>query len=170
MKRFILLLIILSTSHVYAQSTVPPWFLTSLKDLKLDQKYEVSSYLKPTFVQADFNGDGKMDIAALVVEKKSRKKGILLIHANTSEYFLFGAGTNFGNGSDDFKWAKGWKLYKNKTAYETTFNSDGDILGSKKINLARKAIYIHDLEDGEPNSGGLIYWTGKKYIWIHQGE
>ncbi|HEY2582871.1 MAG TPA: hypothetical protein VGI43_13745 [Mucilaginibacter sp.] len=161
---------ILTSTQVHAQSPIPVWFVTSFKQLKLEQKYETSGYIKPSFLQADFNGDGIMDIAALVIEKKTKKKGILLIYGKSNQYFVFGAGTNFGNGSDDFKWARGWRVYNSKIAYETTFNEDGDILGAKKIKLSRKAFYIYDLEDGEPNSGGIIYWNCKKYIWIHQGE
>jgi hypothetical protein len=126
--------------------------------------------LKPSFLQSDFNGDGITDIATLVTEKKTKKTGILLIHGGSNQYFVLGAGTKFGNGGDDFKWARGWHLYKDKIAYEQLFNKDGDMLGCKKIKLVRAVFFIYDLEDGEPNSGGIIYWDGKKYIWIHQGE
>jgi hypothetical protein len=112
-------------------------------------------------------------MAFLIIQKATKKRGILLIHGNSNQYFIFGAGTNFDNGSDNFKWLKGWSVYNKKTAYETIFhfNKDGDALISReKISLLRPALYVHDLEDGQPTAGGLIYWTGKKYIWIHQGE
>jgi len=152
----------------YSQSTGPPEFFKSFKRLNLDKKYEIASYLKSSFLQADFDGDGVKDVVALVIERKTKKKGILLISG--TKYFVFGAGTNFGNGSDDFKWAGGWKIYNKKTAYETMVNIDGDLIGSKIRKLKRTAFFIYQLEDGEPVSGGIIYWNGKKYIWIQQGD
>jgi hypothetical protein len=171
MKSLVLLTLIVSASiSANAQSNLPSWFVKSFKQVKQDQKYELKNFLSPAYLQADFNGDGKADIAALTIEKKTGKKGILIIHGSNNQYFVLGAGTNFGNGSNDFKWAGGWKTYRKRFAYETIFNKDDDIQGSRKIKLKRPAIFIYDLEDGEPNSGGIIYWDGKKYIWIQQGE
>ena len=85
--------------------------------------------------------------------------------------FLFGAGTKFGSGSDNFEWAGKWTIYKKKTAHETQFDENsGDIIGSKEIKLKRPALLVEDIEDGAAIAGGIIYWDDKKYIWIHQGE
>jgi hypothetical protein len=133
----------------------------------LDSKYELSAYIKPAFLQSDFNGDHNMDCAALIIEKSTKKVGILLIHSNVSKFYIFGAGYDFGNGSDNFDWLRMWKVYDNKTAYETQFDKEsGDITGSKIVNIERPAIEVEDMEI----AGGLIYWNGHKYIWIHQGE
>lgn len=155
---------------VFGQSKFLNGFEEVFKGAKLSAKYQPLSFSKPAYFQSDFNGDGIKDIAILIIQKATKKQGILLLHGNSNQYFIFGAGTKFGSGLDNFKWLKGWSLYNKKAAYETTFNKDGDVLGSKKISLLRPALYVHDLEDGQPTAGGLIYWTGKKYIWIHQGE
>jgi hypothetical protein len=147
---------------------IPPKFIKSFKNFNLNNKYEIVAYLKQSFLQADFDGDGVKDVAALVVERKTKKKGILLISGD--KYFVFGAGTKFGNGSDDFKWAGGWKIYNKKIAYETVVNTEGDLIGSKKKRLERTAFYIYQAEDNEPVSGGIIYWSGKSYLWIQQGD
>ena len=34
---------------------------------------------------------------------------------------------------------------------------------------AQKVLYLED-HDSKPYYCGIIYWTGKEYIWIHQGE
>jgi len=129
-----------------------------------------SSFLKPSFLQADFNGDPTEDIAVLVLEKATKRKGVLLIHGKTREHFVFGAGTQFYNGGIDFRWVDRWKLYMKKTAFETQFDEEsGDIIGGKEIKLARPGILIEDYEDGSALAGGIICWNGKKYIWIHQG-
>ncbi|HEX8023904.1 hypothetical protein [Mucilaginibacter sp.] len=155
---------------LFAQAKMPAWFYNSFRTLKLDQHYGISNFIKPSFLSADFNGDGSKDIAALIISKKNKKKGILIIHQTSHKYFVMGAGVNFGNGGDDFNWAKGWKLYKDKVVYETVFDKDDNISGSKKNNLKHPGVYIYDLMDGEPNSGGVISCNGEKYIWIHQGE
>lgn len=148
----------------------PAWFTTAFKKQGLDRKYALSSFLKPDFIRADFNGDKNPDVAVLIVDRATKKKGILLMHRNTNSYFVFGAGTDFGNGSDNFKWTDTWALYNRKTAYETLFDTESNIIGQREIKLVRSALYVVAYEDGSPSSGAIIYWTGKKYIWIHQGE
>lgn len=171
MKSIFFLTLIFTTAIVRGQiQNLPQWFSEAYKS-RLDKKYEIRSLLKPAFIQADFNGDGEQDVAVWVAEKASNRKGILVIHGKTNDYFIFGAGIKFGNGSDDFKWADKWALYTKKTASETQFDkTSGDIIGGKQVSLARPGIIIEDYEDGAAISGGIIYWNGKKYIWIHLGE
>src|ERR1700754_3743565 len=144
---------------VFAQAILPDWADKCFKKNELDMRYERRAFIKPAYLEADFNGDGLQDIACLVIEKHTKKKGVIVIHRGSNNYFVFGAGAKFGNGSDDFKWAGGWKVYKDRITYETLFNKEGDMSGSKKIKLQRPALYIYDLEDGQPNSGGIIYWN-----------
>jgi hypothetical protein len=172
MRTFLLIVFLFILTISYSQTaTLPTWFSDTFKSKGLDRKYTMVSFLNPSFLQADFNGDAIPDVAALVVEKATKRKGILLVHGKTNEYFLFGAGTSFGNGDNDFKWADKWSLYNKKTASETQFDkASGDIIGGKTIRLVRPGILIEDYEDGAALAGGIIYWSGKKYIWIHQGE
>lgn len=169
MKKGLLIgLLILITNVVIGQEkNYPEWFLKAMIKFGLDSKYELSPFIKPTFLQSDFNGDNSIDCAALIREKSTKKVGILLIHSKDFKFYIFGAGKDFGNGSDNFDWLKIWKVYYDKTAYETQFDKASvDIIGSKIMNLARPAIDVEDMEI----AGGLIYWDGHKYIWIHQGE
>ena len=172
MRPFLLLAFVLIFIVGYSQTaTLPTWFTDAFKSKGLDKNYNLNSFLKPTYFQADFNGDTTKDIAVLVTEKATKKKGVLLIHGKTNDHFLLGAGTKFGNGLDNFKWADKWALYKKKSAYETQFDEkSGDIIGGKEIKLKRPAILIEDFEDGAAIAGGIIYWNSKKYIWIHLGE
>jgi len=167
---FIFLLLFIPGVGFAQTKSIPAWFINSFKNNKLSIKYQLDAYAKPAFLKADFNGDGIKDIAALIIERKTRKKGIVIMHGTTNPYFVFGAGVQFGNGGDNFKWMTGWKLYTKKVAYETQVNKNGDLIDPKKVKMKRSAVYVYKTEDLYPNSGGLIYWDGKKYIWIQQGE
>lgn len=156
--------------YAFAQSKVPTWFLTTFHKNQLEKKYELSAYRKPYFLLADFNGDKRDDVAALVIDKTTKKKGILIIHAESKSYYLFGAGNDNTNGGADFKWLDKWGLYKEKEAGETIYAKDGDIIDWKTHKLLRPAIILWDVEDGYEYSGGVLYWNGKRYIWYQQGE
>jgi hypothetical protein len=161
-------LLLIGTAAFSQTTAYPSWLKASMKKKGLDAQYELSSFLKPAFLQDDFTGDGVKDIAVLVVEKTTQKKGILLLPGRSSKHYVFGAGASFGNGSDDFAWADTWSVYKEKSAYATQFDKkSGDVKGGKQVQISRHCIYIASREDA---TGGLIYWTGTKYRWIHQGE
>jgi hypothetical protein len=172
MKPFLLIIFLLMTCVLQSQTNpLPSWALDAFRQKVLDKKYVIASFLKPSYWQADFNGDNNHDIAVLITEKQTKKKGLLLIHNITNEYFILGAGTKFGNGGDDFKWADQWSIYSKKIANETQFDSKtGDIIGGKKVKLSRPGILVEDYEDGAALAGAIIYWDGRKYIEIHQGE
>ncbi len=176
MLRFIkivppLICLLIITDILSQTNILPAWFSDAFRSNGLDKKYIIASYLKPAYLQADFNGDGIVDIAALITEKGTNKKGIVVINGKTNQYFVFGAGTAFNAGGNDFKWADKWSLYRKSTASETQFDKEtGDIIGGKTVQLKRPSILVEDYEGGAALAGGIIYWDGKKYIWIHQGE
>jgi hypothetical protein len=133
---------------------------------KYASRYSLGDGLSQQFLQADFSGDGKQDIAIWVERKEDRKKGVLFFFEEQSEPVVVGAGKEFGNAGDDFKWAGIWEIVDAKVTKETTFDKEGDVSGSKDVALERPAISIRESE----GSGGLIYYDGKKFIWIHQGD
>ena len=172
MRLFLLTVFLFAVIAGHSQTKpLPAWFSNTIKSKGLNINYTITSFLKPSSLQADFNGDGTKDIAVLITEKENRRKGILLIHGKTNEHFIFGAGINLGSVDKDFKWADQWSVYTKKSAFETQFDKESsDIIGSKEVKLARPGILIEDYEDGVALAGGIIYWNGKKYTWIHQGE
>lgn len=172
MKPFLLIIFILTAVVVQSQTnSFPSWASDLFRQKRLDKKYIVASFIKPSYLQADFNGDNNKDIVVLITEKQTKKKGLLLIHSKTNECFILGAGTRFGNGGDNFQWADKWSVYNKKMASDTQFDpKTGDIKGGKKVKLLRPGILVEDYEDGAALAGMIIYWNGKKYIEIHQGE
>src|SRR5581483_5756762 len=82
---------VLMTFIAQAQTNhLPSWFMNVYHKKGLDKKYALASFLKPSFQQADFNGDASPDIAVLMVDKQTKRRGILLIHNKTNDYFIFG--------------------------------------------------------------------------------
>ncbi len=80
--------------------------------------------------------------------------------------FLAGAGNSFGSGGDNFDWADSWEVLDQRVTHETTFLESGDIDATREVELDHAAISIRQ----EEGYGGLIYYDGEKFIWIHQGD
>ena len=154
------------------QATVlPDWFTKSFNEKKLNERYQIIKPIKPDHLETDFTGDKIKDIAVQVVDKRSKKRGILIINGGTNKHYIFGAGYKFANEDfNDTNWLDGWRIHKDKVAYKTLFDAEGDIKGSKKVKISYPAISIYELQDGDELAGALIYWNGATYISIHQGE
>jgi hypothetical protein len=169
----IVFLFICITHSLFAQKSLPNWSLQAFKKADLDKMYDISSYMKPAFLLSDLNGDHILDLVVLVVHKKSKKRGILIIHQGSGHHYLIGAGSKFGKKAfdefDDLKWMDNWHINKKKKVYETRFEN-GDIVGSIPRILKNNSIEVWEYQDGAPLAGGIIYWDGKKYNWIHQGD
>jgi hypothetical protein len=122
----------------------------------LAKKYELSYRMSPFYLRGDFDGDRKVDLAALVSERSTGKLGIAIIHGATDMVTILGAGTAIGNGGDDFEWMDSWEIYsKDQVAKGTSVPKlHGDALLMSKSEAA----------------SALIYWNGKRYVWLQQGD
>ena len=165
MKTLVLvfLLLLICAGPGYSQTptiTATPEGAASLfKTTGLDRQYEISKHLTPSSLTGDFDGDGKPDIAVLVKQKSSKKIGIAVCHSSTGKVFFIGAGTEMGNGGDNFDWMDIWRVTSKATA-------------AKKLGRAAAATLKGDaihVEKSE-SASGLIYWNGRKYIWRQGGD
>ena len=122
----------------------------------LPKRYELFYRMNPFYLSGDFNGDNKIDVAALVKERSTGKQGIAIIHGATGKVTILGAGTDIGNGGDDFEWMDSWQVYAKDRATDRTSvpRLHGDALLVSKSEAA----------------SGLIYWNGKRYVWLQQGD
>lgn len=155
--------LILTSLVLHGQPSPPSWAQERIKEI--EKEYDVAKYIYPYFLQADFSGDQKDDLAILI-QSKTQKKGIAIILTENNKHFIIGAGREFSNGGDNFSWADKWEVFNRKVTYETTFKEDGDVDGAKQVRLDRPAIEIRENE----GSGGLIYFNGTEFVWIHQGD
>jgi hypothetical protein len=114
---------------------LPKSIAEEFQKLNLHSEYFISTYIQPYYLESDFNGDSLIDAAVAVEQKETQKKGIIIIHRSTGKYFVFGAGTKFGNGGDNYDWMDVWNLYTAPELEELTFGKEHDIDGSRKIIL-----------------------------------
>ena len=122
----------------------------------LAKEYELSFRINPFHLRGDFNGDGKIDVAALVKQRSTGKLGIAIIHGATGKVTILGAGTAIGNGGDDFEWMDSWEIY----------SKDRVATGRNVPKLRGDALVVSKSEA----ASALIYWNGKRYIWLQQGD
>jgi hypothetical protein len=122
----------------------------------LTKNYDVSFHMNPSYLRGDFNGDGKIDTAVLVKQRSTGKVGIAIINGASDKITILGAGTSIGNGGDDFEWMDSWEIYSK----ERTAN------GTRVPNLHGDALLVSRSE----SASALIYWNGKRYVWLQQGD
>src|SRR4030095_1527976 len=133
---------------------VPDTVKKALTNGSTGKKYDLSFHVNPSYLEGDFNGDGKMDAAVLVKERSTGKLGIAIVHGTTGTVTILGAGIGIGNGGDDFEWMDFWQVYRKTRAAHAADQINvpplrGDALLVEKSEAAR----------------ALIYWNGKRYVW-----
>jgi hypothetical protein len=126
---------------------------------QLDPSYGFSNNLNPFYLRGDFNGDGKIDLAALIRENTLRRYGIAIFHQGETEPILLGAGFEIGNGGLDFQWMDIWRVSGRKSIPSKK-------KGEKPRKLIGEAIHV---EKGE-SASALIYWDGEEYQWHQLGD
>ena len=145
--------------YVLQAVDIPQSAAAAFKKSGFDRQYDFSSHIKPGYLEGDFDGDGKPDSAILVKNKSSGKIGIAISHSSTNKVLLIGAGTEFGNGGDNFDWMDIWSVTAKATA-------------AKKLGKTAAALLKGDalhVEKSE-SASALIYWNGRKYVWRQQGD
>jgi hypothetical protein len=95
---------------------VPDTVKKALTNGSTGKKYDLSFHVNPSYLEGDFNGDGKMDAAVLVKERSTGKLGIAIVHGTTGKVTILGAGFGIGNGGDDFEWMDSWQVYSKTRA------------------------------------------------------
>lgn len=141
---------------------LPIWAQQYWHQHGLSATFRRSAYATPTLLQADFNGDGKLDVALRVTRIATKSEGILLLHQGLPAYYVAGAGSPTAPdiSQGDFSWATHCSLYMKPTVVEST----GDRLVERRVHLHHPAIWLWK----QGSDGGLLYWTGKRYRWINQ--
>jgi hypothetical protein len=127
-----------------------------IADGSFAKDYDVSFHLNPFYLCGDFDRDGKTDVAVLIKQRSTGKLGIAIVHGVTNKVTILGAGTGIGNGGDDFEWMDSWGIYPNNRVAG----------GTKTPKLHGDALLVSKSEA----ASALIYWNGKRYVWLQRGN
>lgn len=141
------------------QQNLPEWAVQALRDKAFDSTYTLSTRLNPFFLHGDFNGDGRLDLAALIVHKTTGQQGIAIVHAGAKSPLVVGAGRAVGNGGANFDWLDAWSVYVKQPVQPGA-------TGKKAPTLRGDTLLVQKLEA----SSALIYWDGNAYRWYQQGD
>ena len=166
MKYYYLILIFCSL-NLYGQKNntanwknnhdIPRWAVKEFNNRGLDEKYIITYQLYPSFLQGDFNGDKRKDVAILVAEQSTNKLGIAIIHGKHPQALryqinIIGAGESLGDIGDNFKWVDIWNKFKSN---------------SRELNNVRlPAVHgdVINLQEKDKRNG-IIFWDGRDYNW-----
>lgn len=155
-----LLLLFPSGTSCCLGHNIPPE-VRRLMDKRELRDYETSTRINPFYLRGDFDGDSKTDLAVLVVERKTGRRGIAIIHPAKDSYVIIGAGEDFlrsdGYNYKDFGF-KAWSVYSERHVVQAPDEGPPP-------KLLGEAILVEWPEAGS----GLIYWDGSKYRWYHLG-
>jgi len=165
MKRMVLSLMVIASLGMAKndppaksqKQKIPSWVERLFVSKKLNEPYEFLFKISPSYLQGDFNGDKKPDIAVLIKEKNSGKNGIAIFHAGKNEVIILGAGKDF-DGEDDISWIGSWSVWPKGHVPSNIENEPGP-------KLKGDALYLAKDEDGL----GIAYWDGKQYRFYSMG-
>ena len=140
------------------QQNLPQWAASVLGDKTFKASYALSAHLNPYYVQGDFNGDARLDLAVLIVERGTGQHGIAMLHAGATHAIIIGAGQAVGNSGKDLNWLDSWSIYSKDTPTRAAAHKPPLMKGD--------ALFVQKLEA----ASGLIYWNGARYRWYQQGD
>jgi len=135
---------------------IPELIDRAITDGSFAKNYDVSFHMNPFYLRGDFNGDGKINVAVLVKQRFTGKVGIAIINGASDKITILGAGTVIGNGGDNFEWMDSWEIY----------SKDRMTNGTSVAKLRGDALLVSKSEA----ASALIYWNGKRYVWLQQGD
>src|SRR5258705_4989177 len=149
----------LSSPSPGAIRDVPDAVKKALTNGSPGKEYDLSFRINPSYLEGDFNGDGKMDVAVLVTERSTGKLGIAIVHGSTGKVTILGAGIGVGNGGDDLEWRDSSQGYsKSRAAPPSGRNGVPHLRGDALL-----------VEKSEA-ANALIYWNGKRNDWSQQRD
>ena len=168
MKKILIILMIypllsFSQDEDYEQfvlsSSLPAEIRTKFQ-LHFSEDYLLNKNLNPFYLRGDFNGDQRIDYAISVINKESKKTGIVIFHTLTPEKFLIGGGKKLTNRNiDQIYWSDAWQVYPNGPV-------EIGVGETEQIALKGDAILSLKVEA----SSVLFYWTGQEYKVYQQGD
>lgn len=138
---------------------MPDWVRSKFRTLSSLEDYKPISRINPFYLRGDFNGDDKPDIAVLIENIETKKQGIAIFHYDEDNIYIVGAGRSLRIGGDDYSFMDMWCVYRGGTP-------ERGVEESSPPKIQHEALYIGKSE----SMSAIIYWSGKRYKWYHQGD
>ncbi len=149
-----------------------------LKKQRLEGQYVARCQTPSFYLEGDFNGDKRPDIALLVdrnaPNEKDQKTVIIIFSKDNpaTKPVIFGAGKK-AFGMDNFDWVGIFDAIPSGKLIEPNWNEDtedfyleDEVIPEDKIfRLTADAIFVHQ---DEACGGGYIYWKNGRYNWMQQ--
>ncbi|PYI98197.1 MAG: hypothetical protein DME98_05435 [Verrucomicrobia bacterium] len=92
-------------------------------------------------------------------QRSTGRLGIPIIHGLVNKVTILGAETAIGNGDDDFEWMDNWQIY--------TKDAGAKAAGAQSLPHLRGDVLLVSKSEA---ASALIYWNGKRYVWLQQGD
>ena len=140
--------------------SLPSWAYEAFE--KRRERYRFSTWMNPFFQRGDF--DGEPDLAVLVVEKETGKKGVAMLH-RSGRTFILGAGNPFGFGGsagDDFEWIAAWTPATCDEAAASYFWKRD----YPNLRCSGDTFAIIEPE----RASAWVVWDGDGYRWVQSGD
>jgi hypothetical protein len=138
------------------RSGLPDWFRTWFEAKGPQARFEISCYLNPFYLRGNFDARGQLDLAVLIVERSSGKRGVLVVHRPGLAFYVLGAGTEIGNGGDSFSWLDVWHV--DAAPRLEAGRPEAGFVG-EVLNLAKS-----------DSASGWVGWNGRKYVWVQGSD
>jgi hypothetical protein len=138
---------------------LPEWSRQTVAEAEKGRHLVLSNRLNPFYLQGDFDGDGRLDLAALVESAKDRKAGILVLLRGRSDPIILGAGKPLGDHGDDFSWMDVWSVHPKGPVGRGA----GEPAAPR---LRGDALRVEKSE----SASAILYWNGKAFGWYQQGD
>jgi len=157
MKSLLSIAFFLITFFTFSQTdslvlnNIPFWVRSVVHESSLMQNYELDYTRNPFYLEADFNGDGLVDIAFFIKSKMEGREGVLIVNRGKNVGFVLGAGKDIGMGSN-ISWCDTWFVYREKYIYNFKDKKKKYIIYNPGIELVKTE-----------NTSLIVYWDKKRY-------
>lgn len=151
-----------SWSQEVEVENVPDDILQSVELGQFAHSYIVDGSVNPFYLRGDFDGDGKIDYAVRIKSKATRESGIAIWLSGLHNFMFLGAGTAFkmsGSSVSNLGFLNIWQVYGRKPI-------ERGVESGPPPHLVGEAILVGKRE----SASGLIYWSGKSFVWYQQGD
>ena len=151
-----------SQTQAVETENIPNEILGPAETGQFAETYSLDGSLNPFYLRGDFDGDRKPDYAVRVRAKVTHFSGIAIWLSSLHKWVVLGAGSNFevsGVPTRNLDFLDTWQVYAKQPV-------EHGVESGPSPHLIGEAILAGKRE----SASGLIYWTGKRFVWYQQGD